>query len=392
MPVPEAKGKLRLMATVATGSDVLAQGGFAPILGMKVGFVGNHTSRLSSGTPTHLAIAGSGAAELTALFSPEHGAFGLEDHENVGDAIDPATGLPIHSLYGSTRKPSAETLAGLDALVFELQDVGARFYTYAATMLLCLEAAVESGIPLVVLDRPNPLGGACAWEGPLPDSGKASFVVSSDIPVRHGLTLGEIASIALQKRGLPKASLNVVRCRNYRRSYWWDETGLPWIAPSPAMRLLESATVYPGVCLLEQTNVSVGRGTDTPFFVAGAPWIDSAAWAEFIVTHAGPGVQAEVHAYTPSASKFSNEVCHGVRLRVTDRDALASVRLGITMCAGLQRLHPDVFDLAGVNVLLASDSTLARIRDGRSVEQICDRWRDELAGWQTHVSDLLLYS
>ena len=367
------------MLKALTGSDVLLRDSLAMVAGLRLGFVGNHTSRLADGTPTHLAIQQSGQASLVKLFSPEHGAFGAEDHENVPDAVDPATRLPIYSLYGATRKPTPEMLQGLDVLVFELQDVGARFYTYASTMLLCLEAAAEAGIPLIVLDRPNPLGGPNACEGPLPDFGKLSFVVSSPIPVKHGLTLGEIASIARRDKQLPAGSLMVVPCENYSRGDWWNETGLRWISPSPAMQSLDTATVYPGVCLLEQTNVSVGRGTHDPFLLAGAPWINAGAWAEWINGNAGPGVRATAVDFVPSASKYDGERCRGVHLSVPDRNALAAVQLGVAMVAGLCRLHEEHFEVAGVNVLLANDHVLNMIRSRAAVDTVCDFWQPEVA-------------
>ncbi len=379
------------MPKALTGSDVLAQNSFSTIAGLKIGFIGNHTSRLADGTLTHAAIHKSGQAALIKLFSPEHGAFGAEDHENVTDAIDPATGLPIYSLYGAHRKPTPEMLGSLDALVLELQDVGARFYTYASTMLLCLEAAAEAGIPLIVLDRPNPLDGPHPMEGPLPDADKLSFVVSSRIPVRHGLTLGEIARIAQREKALPNDCLQIIRCESYSRGEWWDETGLRWISPSPAMQTLDTATVYPGVCLLEQTNVSVGRGTADPFLLAGAPWIDAISWAEWINRNAGSGVLASAVDFVPSASKYDGERCRGVHLSLTDRDVLASVRLGIAMVSGLHRLHAEHFEIDGVNVLLASDQVLNSIKAGADIDEICGSWQAEVHQWRQSVSDLLLY-
>jgi uncharacterized protein YbbC (DUF1343 family) len=378
------------MSAVQTGSDAMAASSFDNLAGMRVGFVGNHTSRLSDGTATHVAMRDSGAETLVKLFSPEHGAFGREDCEGIGDDVDPATGLPILSLYGETRKPTPAMMAGLDALVFELQDVGARFYTYASTMLLCMEAAHAAGIAFIVLDRPNPITGLHA-EGPLADRDRLSFTACHSIPVRHGLTLGELARLAAVERQHGE-KVTVIPCRGWNRSMWWDETGIPWISPSPAMDSLATATVYPGVCLLEQTNVSVGRGTDTPFLVAGAPWIDADHWSASIANSCGPGISVEPHTFTPAISKFEGEKCHGVRLRVTDRDKLQTIRLGFAMIASLRDIHGNEFDLDGVDRLLVNRATMDRLRSGETADSICDSCKSSLSEWRLRTKPHHLYS
>jgi uncharacterized protein YbbC (DUF1343 family) len=377
------------MAKVLTGSDILATRGFADMTDKKIGFVGNHTSRLSTGVPTHVEMSRAKHVELVKLFSPEHGAFGMEDCEGIADDVDPVTRLPIFSLYGEIRKPTSEMLDGLDMLVFELQDVGARFYTYASTMLLCMEAANDAGIEFVVLDRPNPISLARV-EGPIADAGLLSFTACHAIPIRHGLTMGELARLAAAERGFGIAP-RVVACEGLTESMWWDDTGLPWTSPSPAMATLDTATVYPGVCLLEQANVSVGRGTESPFQLAGAPWIDAAGWADAIGRVAGGGIDIRPVEFRPAASKFAHETCHGVELIVTDRDALESVRLGIAMIVGLRDIHGGQFDLAGVGTLLAGGQTMRLIETGCTTGRIVDGWTHDLAAWDDRVRPNRLY-
>jgi uncharacterized protein YbbC (DUF1343 family) len=364
----EFAGKLYSMGVVQTGSDVLANGGYKELRGKKVGFVGNHASVHSDGTPTHLGIHSSQNGDLIRLFSPEHGAFGILDHEGIADDIDPATGLTIHSLYGDTRKPTPEMLAGLDALVFELQDIGARFYTYASTMLLCLEACHEAGIELILLDRPNPITGTHV-EGPLPDPDKLSFTCCHSIPIRHGLTLGELALLAAHERGMEN-SVTVVPCYGWSRKMWWDQTEIPWINPSPAMRSLESAMLYPGVCLLEQTDISVGRGTTTPFLEIGAPWTVGWRWAAFLNNHTNQCVKAIPTIFTPMSSKFAGSPCNGIRLHVLNRARINSVHLGLLLCISLYQFWPHKFDLTGVNKLLANDRLIASIKDGTAIDNL----------------------
>jgi uncharacterized protein YbbC (DUF1343 family) len=355
---------------------------------MRIGFVGNHTSRLADGTSTHLAILHTQGMKLDRLFSPEHGAFGLLDHDGIPDETCPASGLPIYSLYGDTRKPTPEMLDGLQALVFEIQDVGARFYTYASTLLLCLEACVERGIKLIVLDRPNPITGTHV-EGPLPDSDKSSFTCCHNIPIRHGLTLGELARLAAIERGF-ETNLTVIPCEGWIRNMWWDETGLPWINPSPAMRSLDTAIVYPGICLLEQTNVSVGRGTATPFLMFGAPWIIGIRIAHFINTHMMPNLHAVETQFTPHYGVYSGVLCHGVRLHITNRNAINSVKLGLLICSALHKFWPQKFNSEGINKLLANDSVLSKVLSDPSEsdyqEMVC------VSGYADRTRNIKLYS
>ncbi|HEX5322236.1 MAG TPA: DUF1343 domain-containing protein [Capsulimonadaceae bacterium] len=373
---------------ILTGSEVLARNGFAELAGRKVGFVANHTARLNDGTPTLAAMVNANV-DVAALFAPEHGAFGVLDEENIPDQVEPTTGLPIFSLYGEHRKPPAERLAGLDALVFEIQDIGARFYTYSSTLGNCLEAAWEVGIPIYILDRPNPVtGNHC--EGPLADPDLLSFVAYHPIPVRHGLTLGELGRLYCAEKGWGDTA-RVVACEGWRRRMWSDETGVPWVNPSPAMRSLTAATVYPGVCLLEQTNVSVGRGTERPFERAGAPFIDGTAWVKALQRMKLPGVAFEEDRFTPKSSKHEGEECGGLRITITDRDALDSVRLGIALAVTLRDLYAEIFEIKGVQHLLVNEESYGLLAEGAGVDPICASWREHLRAWDERRRPYLLY-
>ncbi len=266
-------------AKVLTGIDVLERDNFKPLAGMRIGLVTNHTGRNREGRQTIDVLNKAPGVKLVALFSPEHGIRGLAD-EKVSDSKDESTGLPIYSLYGETRRPKPEQLKDLDALVFDIQDIGARFYTYISTLGYLMEEAAKVKLPVFVLDRPNPIGGIDV-EGPIADSDKLSFISYHTIPTRHGLTIGELAQLFNKQRNIG-ADLRVIKMEGWRRAMWFDETNLTWINPSPNMRSLTEATLYPGVGLLETTNVSVGRGTDTPFEIVGAPWIQGDKLAEYL--------------------------------------------------------------------------------------------------------------
>ena len=291
------------------GIDVLADEGFARLKGRKVGLITNHTGRAADGTPTIDLLAKAEGVKLVALFSPEHGIRGELD-EKVGDSVDAKTGLPVYSLYGERRKPTAETLKGVDTLVYDIQDIGCRFYTYISTLGLVLEAAKEHGLKVVVLDRPNPIGGV-AVEGPVRDAGRGSFVAYHELPLRHGLTVGELAALFNADRNL-KVDLDVVRVTGWRRGDLYDRTGLTWRNPSPNMRHLAAALLYPGIGLLETTNVSVGRGTERPFEWIGAPWIDGQRLAAELAKKDTPGVRFVPVSRTPTYSTHKGVACGGV--------------------------------------------------------------------------------
>jgi uncharacterized protein YbbC (DUF1343 family) len=314
---------------------------------------------------------GAPGVPLRALFGPEHGIRGEVD-EAVPDANDPKTGLPVHSLYGSRYQPTPEMLAGLDTLVFDIQDIGCRFYTYLSTLGHCLEAAAKHGLRFVVLDRPNPINGM-AVEGPLADETRLSFTAFHPIPVRHGMTLGEMARLLNAERGW-KADLVVVPCENWRRADWWDATGLTWVNPSPNMRSLTQATLYPGVGLLEFTNLSVGRGTDTPFEVLGAPYIDGRTFAAALNARNLPGVRFIPVRFTPNVRVFAGEECGGVNLLVTDRTKFAPVRTGLEIALALRTLYLEEWQASKYLTLLASRTTMDGLLAGEDYATLAKRF------------------
>src|SRR5256714_1997264 len=301
---------------VLTGIDVLERDGFKQLAGMRVGLVTNHTGRDRAGRTTIDVLHKAPGVKLVALFSPEHGIRGLAD-EKISDSKDEQTGLPIYSLYGETRRPRPEQLKDLDALVFDIQDIGTRFYTYISTVGLVMEEAAKSHLPVFVLDRPDPIGGV-EVEGPIADADKLSFTAYHTIPVRHGMTIGELAQLFNQERHVG-CDLHVIKMEGWERAMWLDETNLTWVNPSPNMRSLTEASLYPGIGLLETTNVSVGRGTDTPFEVVGAPWIDGQQLAAYLNSRRTAGVRFVPVRFTPQSSVFKNEECGGVNVIITDR-------------------------------------------------------------------------
>ena len=373
---------------VWTGLDVLREEGFERLAGARVGLVTNQTGRARDGATAIDLLHTAPGVELVALFSPEHGIRGLMDGP-VSSSRDARTGLPIHSLYGETRRPTAEMLQRLDTLVVDLQDVGARFYTYAATMAYLLEAAVARGLRVMVLDRPNPIGGVDV-EGPILDASSTGFTGYFPSPVRHGLTLGELARLFNTESGIG-ADLEVVAMRGWQRATWFDQTGLSWVNPSPNMRNLHQALLYPGIGAIEGSNLSVGRGTDTPFEQIGAPWIDGPELARELNTRRLPGVRAYPLQFRPDSSRFAGELCEGVFFVVTDRAAFRPVRLGLEVAAALSRLYGDQFDLDAVARLLGSRDTLARIRAGDPPWEIAAGWADGEAAWRRLSVPYLLY-
>jgi uncharacterized protein YbbC (DUF1343 family)/CubicO group peptidase (beta-lactamase class C family) len=378
----------RPRAPVLTGIDVFRTSGFAALKGKRVGLVTNHTGRARDGATTIDLLHRAPDVKLVALFSPEHGIRGILDAK-VPSETDEKTGLTIHSLYGETRRPTAAMLDGLDAIVIDLQDIGARFYTYMTTMAYVMEEAAKKGIGVTVLDRPNPIGGALI-EGPMLDPGALAFTSYFPMPIRHSLTLGELAQLfnAENKIG---ANLTVVQLRGWERGLWFDETGLPWINPSPNMRNLIQATVYPGIGAIEGTNISVGRGTDTPFEQLGAPWIDGVQLAEALNARNIAGVRFYPVRFTPASSKHAKEECQGVFIVVTDRSALRPVRLGLEVAAMLHKMYGSTFELESAERLFGSKDTLTRIRSGEDPAAIAATWAAGEARWRLLRAKYLLY-
>ncbi len=376
------------MTNVLTGVDVLERDAFFLLRGQRVGLVTNHTGLTRDGRTTIDVLHRADGVELAALFGPEHGIRGEWD-EKVDDGTDAKTGLPVRSLYGAREKPTPEQLEGLDALVFDIQDIGCRFYTYISTLVRVMEAAGEHGRGVVVLDRPNPITGQRV-EGPLADADKLTFTACHPIPVRHGMTVGELARLIHAERGLA-CLLEVIPCEGWRRGDWYDATGLLWTDPSPNMRSLTAAALYPGVGLLEMTNISVGRGTDAPFEFLGAPWADARALAAALNREIIPGVQAYPIYFTPRASVFENERCGGVRLLVTDRDALHAVRLGLTLPVVLRRLFPDGWQCEKLLTLLANRAVFDAVAGGQDYAALAALWADDLQAFLARRAPFLLY-
>jgi uncharacterized protein YbbC (DUF1343 family)/CubicO group peptidase (beta-lactamase class C family) len=375
-------------ADVLNGIDVLERDGFRQLAGLRVGLVTNHTGRDRRGRQTIDVLREAANVKLVALFAPEHGIRGLAD-DKVSDTTDEKTGLPIYSLYGETRRPKPEQLRDLDALVFDIQDVGTRFYTYIATLGNVLEEAGRARLPVFVLDRPNPIRGNEA-EGPVADADKLVFTSYHAIPVRHGMTIGELARLFNTERKL-NCDLRVVEMERWRRGMWFDGTGQTWVNPSPNMRSLTQATLYPGVGLLETTNVSVGRGTDTPFELVGAPWIDGQRLASYLNERRIAGVRFVPVRFTPRASVFQGEECGGVNLVITDRAQLRPVYAGLEIAAALRRLHPDDWQIEKYGRLLANADTLERLKRGESPEQIAQSWQPGLEEFRRARARALIY-
>ena len=375
---------------VATGIDVLRDEGFARLRGKRVGLLTNQTGRARDGVSTIDLLHEAPDVDLRVLLSPEHGIRGDLDTA-VASSRDTRTALPIHSLYGETRRPTSAMLQGLDVLVVDLQDAGARFYTYATTMAYAMEAAAGRGITVVVLDRPNPITGA-AVEGPLLDDDPAArgFTGYFSMPVRHGMTLGELARLFDQERDLG-TDLEVVPMRGWRRVFWFDETGLAWVNPSPNLRSLNQATLYPGIGAIEGTNLSVGRGTDTPFEQVGAPWIDGTRLAAALNARGLPGVRFYPVSFTPRSSTYAGQECGGIFQVITDRRRLRPVRTGLEIAAALHRLYPGEFELAAAARLLGSRAALDRLRSGEDPAVVAADWAEGEAAWRELRAPYLLY-
>lgn len=375
-------------AKVLTGIDVLARDGFKQLAGLKVGLVTNHTGRDRAGKQTIDVLKNAPNVQLVALFSPEHGIRGLDD-EKISDSKDEQTGLPIYSLYGETRRPKPEQLKNLDALVFDIQDIGTRFYTYISTLGYVMEEAAKAHVPVIVLDRPNPINGVDV-EGPIADGDKLSFTAHHQIPVRHGMTVGELAQLFNQQRQIG-CDLRVVRMDGWRRQMWFDATNLDWVNPSPNMRSVTEATLYPGIGLLETTNVSVGRGTNTPFELVGAPWIKGQELASYLNRRNIAGVRFVPLRFTPNTSVFKDESCSGINIVVTDRAKFRAVRTGIEIAVALRQLYPNDWKVDSYLRLLVNADTLARLKSGEPPEVIERSWATGLADFQRVRARALLY-
>jgi len=377
-----------ISAKVLTGIDVLERDNFKQLAGLRIGLVTNQTGRDREGKSTIDILNKAPGVKLVALFSPEHGIRGTVD-EKVSDSKDEATGLPIYSLYGETRRPKPEQLKDLDALVFDIQDIGVRFWTYSSTLGYLLEETAKAKLPLFVLDRPNPIGGIDI-EGPIADADKLSFTSYHTIPTRHGMTLGELAQLFNKQRNIG-ADLRVIKMEGWQRSMWFDQTNLTWINPSPNMRSLTEATLYPGIGLLETTNVSVGRGTDTPFEVLGAPWIQGDKLAEYLNQRGLPGVRFVALRFTPKSSVFKDVECGGVNIIVTARDRFRPIATGIEIAVALRTLYQGEWKIDSYLRLLVNSNALERLKRGDSARDIVNSWNPKLEEFRSARAEFLLY-
>ena len=392
--------------TVATGIDVLEQDHFAELSALaarhagtlRLGLLTNQTGVDKQGRRTIDVLLQDAARavpglKLELLFSPEHGIAGVLDKSAIPNSKDPSTGLPVVSLFGSTPAqlhPSPETLRGLDAVLIDLSDAGVRFYTYEALVRYFLEAAGHTGTSIVVLDRPDLVGGA-AVQGPVSDAGKDSYVNAAPLPVRHGMTLGELARYFNGEFQL-HAPLSVVAMTGWERGDYFDATGLPWINPSPNLRSLRQAVLYPGTGLIETTNLSVGRGTDTPFEYVGAPWIDALTLAQTLNARSLPGVRFVPVHFTPRAPyPYADQVCQGIELIVSDRNVVDSPELGLEIAAAVHKLYGDKFQLGKIARLLANQSVLDGLMSGRDPQRMAEDWQQSLHDFEARRKPYLLY-
>jgi len=383
-------------ATVTVGIDVLEAHHWEQIRGTastrKVGLLTNQTGRDAEGRRTIDVLAEAPGISLAAIFSPEHGVTGTLDSTEITNGKDAATGIPVYSVYGAgdaARRPSLDVLKGLDAVLVDLQNVGARFYTYETTMGYFLEAAAQAGIDIIVLDRPNPVTGSLV-QGPVSESGHESFVNYFPLPVRHGMTMGELAKMFNSERGI-HARLQVVPMEGWMRGDWFDSTGVAWVNPSPNLRSLTAATLYPGVALVEGTNVSVGRGTDTPFEVLGAPWINGRELARYLNEREISGVRFVPLRFTPTASNYAGEQCEGVNLVLVERNALDAPELGIELASALKKLYPQQFHMQRMSELLLNRAVYDALAQGEEPRRIAQDWQEALKKFAQLRQKYLLY-
>jgi uncharacterized protein YbbC (DUF1343 family) len=381
---------------VKAGIDVLEAHNFDVIAGTgtkkKIGVLTNQTGVDLQGRRTIDVLAQAPGVSLQAIFSSEHGVTGTLDTTHVGNSQDAATGVQVYSVYGGTdaaRRPSVELLKTLDAVVIDIQDAASRIYTYETSLGYFLEAAAKAGIEIVVLDRPDPVSGAFV-QGPIPDNGKDSFVNYFPVPVRHGMTMGELARMFNAERNI-NAHLTVVPMEGWMRGDWFDSTGLVWINPSPNLRNVTEAALYPGIGMIEGTNISVGRATDTPFELVGAPWIEPSTLAAWLNAREIDGVRFVPVNFTPTDSRYANQSCGGVSIIVTNRDALDAPELGLEIASALLHLYPNDFKISAVDGLMRNKVTLDALTAGDDPRRIAEDWQDALQKFEAVRKKYLLY-
>lgn len=389
--------------TVQTGAEVLLNEQIDLLEGKRVGLVTNHSAVV--GDDHLIDLLDEAGIEITALFGPEHGIRGDADAgAKIEDGVDQRTGAPIYSLYGENEKPSGEMLQNVDVLIFDIQDVGARFYTYTSTMGYAMQSAAEQGIPFMVLDRPNPLGGN-SHEGFVLEPGFETFVGLYPIPVSHGLTVGELVRMIKGENwleGLEELDLQVVEMKNWSRDMLWPETGLEWIPPSPNIPTFDIAHIYPGACFFERTTASEGRGTMQPFQQLGAPWIDSEQLASELNSRNLPGLEFEAISYTPRSIEgmdadpdWEGEEVHGIKYVIIDRDEVEPVAAGVHVLQAFYNMSMEAgeedFLSESVRSLAGTDRLYAMISKGIAPSEIIDSWSEELAQFEKQRQPYLLY-
>ena len=378
--------------TVLTGIDVLESQDFELLKGKRIGLLTNQTGVDSSGRRTIDVLAHAPGVQLTAIFSPEHGVTGELDTTHVGNSRDAATGITVYSVYGgkdAARRPPLDVLKQLDAVVFDLQDAGVRFYTYETTLGYCLEEVAKAGIPLIVLDRPNPISGALI-QGPVSEPGRENFTNYGLVPVRNGMTMGELAQMFNSEHNI-HAKLTVVAMQGWMRGDWLDSTGVEWINPSPNLRSLTEAEVYPGVGLIEGTNISVGRGTETPFELVGAPWINAHEFAAYLNARQIPGVRFVPITFTPTSSNYSGQPCHGVNIVLTNREFLDAPEFGMELASALLKLYPQQYHVEKILDILASKAVYDELVRGEDPHRIDLDWQGDLLNFQKIREKYLIY-
>jgi uncharacterized protein YbbC (DUF1343 family)/CubicO group peptidase (beta-lactamase class C family) len=407
----EAQSAARRMSTrngsVKTGIDVLEEHGFDALRSagsegsgrgrplhtkIKIGLVTNQTGVDADGRRTIDVLDVAEGVSLEAIFSPEHGVTGSVDTTDIHNSKDAATGVPVYSVYGATdaaRRPSVDVMKNLDAVVFDIQDAGARFYTYETTLGYFLEAAAAAGVEVILLDRPNPVTGSFV-QGPVADAGHESFTNYWTLPVRHGMTMGELAKMFNVEKNI-NAKLTVVPMEGWQRGDWFDSTGLAWVNPSPNLRSVTEAALYPGVALIEGTNVSVGRGTDTPFEVVGAPWVKSRELAAFLNARGISGVRFVPMTFTPTSSNYSGVKCEGVNIVLTERNALDAPELGIELAAALKKLYTADYKMERMAELLVNQSAFDGLVAGKDPRRIAQDWQEDLEKFEVVRKKYLIY-
>ncbi len=387
---------------VLPGADVLVSDQLHLLEGKNIGIVTNHTAVLSNGTHLVDTLHKIGV-NIIALFGPEHGVRGdAPAGDKIDDDLDPVTLIPVYSLYGETRKPNDAMMKGIDLLIFDIQDVGARFYTYISTLYYVLQAGAEYNVPVIVLDRPNPIGGLKV-DGPIRKDNQHSFVGIAPIPVMHGMTIGELAKLFVEENHIKtetKSELIIVKMKNWERNFYFDDTELPWIDPSPNINSLETAIVYPGTCIIEGTNLSEGRGTLEPFITFGAPFVKSDMLINELINLGTNGITIEPFYFQPvdipnmaMNPKHKDKICYGARIRVTNREQFQPLDFSIKLVYALHKLFPDdlKFRESAFNRLIGDETILNKIKDGIKPAEIISSWQQELNDFINVREKYLLY-